>query len=194
MAQAKRIKRKPTKKQQAERPLPDLPWGLIFVIVVCGVVIGLLFNGANKDRNGFGAGLQAFLSNTESQIQPDSQIDVVLKKQVKEKDFAFYEVLPDIEQVMPDDLPEAAPVRTPDNVEYYMQAASFRQFADAEKLRARLALKGIKSVTQTRKVVDKGTYYRVRLGPYADKRKAKNARTPLQKLGLKPLIYRVTKG
>jgi len=101
--------------------------------------------------------------------------------------------LPDIDQVMPDDLPDASPERPDINMDYYLQAASFRQQADAEKLRARLALKGFKSVTQARTREDNGTYYRVRLGPYGDKRKAKTAKNQLQRLGVRPFVYTVRK-
>ena len=118
----------------------------------------------------------------------------MLENQSSEKDFEFYELLPDIDRVMPDDLPEATPDAPPENVDYFLQAASFRAYSDAEKLRARLALKGFKSVTQAREVEGDGTYYRVRLGPYADKRKAKTAKNKLQRLGVRPFVYSVNKG
>ena len=92
---------------------------------------------------------------------------------------------------MPDDVPEATPTRRPESGSYYLQAASFREHADAEKLRARLALQGYSSVTQAREVEGKGTYYRVRLGPYTDSRKAKTAKNKLQKLGVRPFVYSV---
>ena len=68
-----------------------------------------------------------------------------------------------------------------------------RHQSDAEKLRARLALKGYRSVTQAREVEGKGLYYRVRLGPYPDKRKAKTAKNQLRKLGVQPYVYSAKK-
>jgi len=94
---------------------------------------------------------------------------------------------------MPDDLPNSQPSREHENYDYYLQAASFKEAADAEKLRARLGLQGYQSVMQAREVKDKGTYYRVRLGPYPDKRKAKTVKNRLQKLGVKPFMYSVKK-
>lgn len=194
MAQAKRIKRKPAKprKKVPKRKL-DLPWGLMLVILVCGIVIGVLLNGMQNDNAGLGAGLKQLFEDKPEVSQTDPEIAAILENESSEKDFEFYDLLPDIEKLMPDDLPEAAPVRPDANLDYFLQAASFRSHADAEKLRARLALKGYKSVTQAREVEGKGTYYRVRLGPYADKRKAKTAKNKLQKLGVRPLVYTVKK-
>jgi cell division protein FtsN len=74
-----------------------------------------------------------------------------------------------------------------------LQAASFREKSDAEKLRARLGLKGFSSITQAREVKGKGVYYRVRLGPYSDKRKAKTVKNKLQRLGVRPFVYSAKK-
>lgn len=193
MAQARRIKQNPKKSPSRTSRSWNLPWGLILVILLCGVVLGMLINGANTDNPRFGAGLKQILTKQESQPEQDPEISELIEQKSSAKDFEFYELLPEIERVMPDDLPEATPTRVPDNVDYFLQAASFRQYADAEKLRARLALKGYKSVTQAREVEGKGTYYRVRLGPYSDKRKANTAKNQLQKLGVRPFIYTVKK-
>ena len=47
-----------------------------------------------------------------------------------------------------------------------LQAGSFSNIGDAEKLKARLALLGVESNIQTAVIPDKGVWYRVRLGPY----------------------------
>lgn len=195
MPQARRIKQQPRKKKtrSGQRPRLALPWGLLAVILACGVVLGMLINGARNDNPRLGAGLKRILEPNAAAPTSDPEIQALIDNQSTEKDFEFYELLPDIERVMPDDLPEAEPTRAPENVDYFLQAASFRAYADAEKLRARLALQGFKSVTQAREVEGKGTYYRVRLGPYADKRKAKTAKNKLQKLGVRPFVYTVNK-
>lgn len=193
MAQARRIK--PKRKSKAKKPSKsfNLPWGLLLVILISGVVLGMLINGAVSGDPRFGAGLNEIFKNSQRESEEDPEISALIQNKSSEKEFEFYELLPDIEKVMPDDLPEAAPDAQPDNLEYYLQAASFREYEDAEKLRARLALKGFKSVSQARDVEGKGTFYRVRLGPYADKRKAKTAKNKLQKIGVKPFIYTVEK-
>ena len=196
MPQAKRIKPKTskTKKTKKNRSLAKLPWGLLLVILVSGVLLALLYNGARTGDSGFGTGLKALLENNTSESDAeDKAIEELINTKSTEKEFDFYTILPDIEQIMPDDLPDAEPTRPKDNLDYYLQAASFRKHADAEKLRARLALKGHKSITQQRSTEDNGTFYRVRLGPYRDKRKAKTAKNKLQRLGVRPFVFTVKK-
>jgi cell division protein FtsN len=53
---------------------------------------------------------------------------------------------------------------TPDR--FWLQAGSFAVEADAENLKARLALAGWEAAVQSGTVPDKGVRYRVRLGPY----------------------------
>jgi cell division protein FtsN len=47
-----------------------------------------------------------------------------------------------------------------------LQAGSFPNVNDAEKLKAKLALLGLEASIQTATIPDKGVWYRVRLGPY----------------------------
>jgi len=195
MTQAKRLPRKQPKKKAARKKSSNpLPWGLISVVLVCGVVLGLLLSGTKVGDTEFGVGIKEMFKEEDSSLpQTDNEIAELIDNKSSEKEFDFYELLPDIEKVMPDDLPEATPDRPSKNYDYYLQAASFRTHPDAEKLRARLALKGYKSITQAREVNGKGTFYRVRLGPYADKRKAKTAKNKLQKLGVRPFVFTVEK-
>jgi cell division protein FtsN len=49
---------------------------------------------------------------------------------------------------------------------YYLQAGSFQNPADADNQKARLAILGLESNVEPSVLPDKGTWYRVRLGPY----------------------------
>lgn len=49
---------------------------------------------------------------------------------------------------------------------YFLQAGSFQNVDDAEKLKAKLALSGFEASLQTVNIPDKGVWHRVRLGPY----------------------------
>jgi cell division protein FtsN len=51
---------------------------------------------------------------------------------------------------------------------FYVQAGSFPNENDAEKLKAKLALLGLEAGLQTAVIPDRGTYHRVRLGPFAN--------------------------
>ena len=194
MAQARRIKPKKEKKEKkpkkVRKPL-NLPWGLLSIILLSGVVIGVLFSGAQKEGTGFGSGLKELFSKEPPTEGSDEAIVALIEDKSVDKTFSFYDILPDGDQFMPEDLPESKPNNI-SNRDYFLQAASFINQTDAEKLRASLALKGYRSVTQAR--TSKGVLlYRVRLGPYADKRKAKTAKTKLQRIGVKPFMYSVEK-
>ncbi len=59
--------------------------------------------------------------------------------------------------------PPQAPV---DSSLYFVQAGSFQNAEDAEKLKAKLALVGMEASVQKADIPGKGVFYRVRLGPY----------------------------
>lgn len=61
-----------------------------------------------------------------------------------------------------------------------LQVGSFSTAADAEKLKARLAMIGAESHIQTANVPDRGVYYRVRLGPYKSEEELNRARNFLK--------------
>jgi cell division protein FtsN len=75
--------------------------------------------------------------------------------------FDFYKVLP---SERPSDLPTTAPRALAPR--YYLQAGAFKNPADADNLKAQLALLGIRASIQTSEVGDKGLFHRVRIGPY----------------------------
>ena len=194
MAQARRIKPKTKKAKVIKKPRKplNLPWGVMAVILVSAVVLISLFISSRDEGSSFGAGLNAFFDQSPPVEGSDEAIASLIEEKAADKTFSFYDILKDDEQFMPDDLPDSVPVRPDANTEFYLQAASFINEADAEKLRANLALKGFKSKTQARTNKDV-IYYRVRLGPFSDKRKAKNAKTKLQKIGVQPFMYTVKK-
>ncbi|AAZ98736.1 putative FtsN cell division protein [Thiobacillus denitrificans ATCC 25259] len=75
--------------------------------------------------------------------------------------FDFYKVLPG---GAPDELPSAEPAAV--RPIYYLQAGAFQNPADADNLKAQLALLGVEAVIQTSDVADKGVFHRVRVGPF----------------------------
>jgi cell division protein FtsN len=66
----------------------------------------------------------------------------------------------------PEVLTEPAKATAPDNTRYMLQAGSFERNADAEDLKARIALSGEPARVEEAEVNGK-TMYRVRLGPYS---------------------------
>jgi cell division protein FtsN len=65
-----------------------------------------------------------------------------------------------------------------------LQAGSFPNANDAEKLKAKLALLGVEANIQTAAIPDKGVWYRVRLGPYKNAEEMNHARGFLKQNGV----------
>ncbi len=88
-----------------------------------------------------------------------------------ERRFDFYEMLPNFEVVIPDQERNVSQETHQEAVVqpgiYVLQAGSFREYADADRRRAQLALQGIESRIQ-RVTIDDKTYHRVRIGPTDD--------------------------
>ena len=108
--------------------------------------------------------------------------------------FEFYKVLTDKQDAAvpakPADRPQPAKPQAADskpvasNEPYFLQAGSFSNADDAEKLKARLALLGIESNTQTATIPDKGVWHRVRMGPYKNIDEMNRARSLLKQNGV----------
>lgn len=109
--------------------------------------------------------------------------------------FEFYKVLTDKQDATvsvpakPADKPQPAKPQTADSKPaasepYFLQAGSFSNADDAEKLKARLALLGIEASTQTATIPDKGVWHRVRLGPYKNADEMNKARSLLKQNGV----------
>lgn len=113
------------------------------------------------------------------QVIPAPQLAPPAASAVSEaQNFEFYKVLPDKPEggvlrkapaVKPPVNPPAtktAPPTAPDTTAYIVQAGSFQNGGDAEKLKAKLALSGIEAAVQVVTIPGKGVWHRVRLGPY----------------------------
>jgi hypothetical protein len=106
----------------------------------------------------------------------------------------FYEMLPKFEVVIPErerDLRPngpALPVERPGA--YILQAGSFRNPADADRMRAVLALQGIESKVQ-KVAVDSDTWHRVRIGPVTNLKSLDETRRKLREAQIDALVIRV---
>lgn len=79
--------------------------------------------------------------------------------------FDFYKMLPSDATSEAPPSPQPAAVKT----HYYLQAGAFQNPADADNLKAQLALLGIETIIQTRDLGgDLGVFHRVRVGPFRE--------------------------
>ena len=74
---------------------------------------------------------------------------------------------------------------------YFIQAGSFQNPADADNQKARLAILGFESSVEPANLPDKGTWYRVRMGPYAKLDEINKVRQALAQNGIDASLIKV---
>jgi cell division protein FtsN len=110
--------------------------------------------------------------------------------------FDFYRILPGqeepvTEQQLKNAEQAAAKAGTPSKDTYFLQAGAFQNPADADNLKARLALLGLEASVEPTNLPDKGVWYRVRLGPYANVEAINRARTQLVQNGMDASLIKI---
>ena len=99
--------------------------------------------------------------------------------------FEFYKVLTDKQDAT---APAAAGAKPADKASgkeiYFLQAGAFNNPADADKLKAKLAMLGIEANVQTATLPDKVVWHRVRLGPYKSADEMNKAAATLKQNGV----------
>jgi cell division septation protein DedD len=110
------------------------------------------------------------------------------------KSYDFYSMLPKFEVVVPekdkDVKPDLRGVPETRRGTYVLQAGSYKNFADADRVRAQLALQGIESKVQ-KVSVDNDTWHRIRIGPISKLDELNRLRGILRKADVDVLVIRV---
>lgn len=150
-----------------------------------------------------------YLRSGPKQAQPDSQAVTqaipapatlekpVVKPEVKVEPgpaiprLDFYTILPEKEVVVPDYEigTRAREERVGQGKEssYILQAGSFKEFKDADNMKAKLALMGIESRVEKAKVGDV-TWYRVKMGPLSKMSSVSSIRARLRQNGIDVVV------
>ena len=110
--------------------------------------------------------------------------------------FDFYRILPGKEETVTErQMREAAkqPAKSGAPKEsYFLQVGSFPNPADADNLKAKLALMGMEAHVEPANVAGKGVWYRVRLGPYTRVDEINRVRQQLTQNGVEVSLVKVT--
>jgi len=150
-------KNRASSKKQPQAPQQGVVWWkwlLIFLLIALFVVFLFFLSHSNP--------------KTEKQVTT-VETKIKAKKKPEEPRYDFYTILPETEIVVPD-----YEINTRSREEqlgkrkeskYIVQAGSFRQFIEADRLRARLALMGIESRVE-KATVGNAVWNRVKMGPY----------------------------
>lgn len=125
-----------------------------------------------------------------------------------ERKFEFYDILEGKKPATPGAAPPAAaaatapaaspPVAAPapaaqaeSGGRLFLQVGAFQKVADAEKMKARLAMLGFEAGIQEVEVADKGAMHRVRVGPYGSAEEMNQNRSQLSQNGIPATVVRV---
>jgi cell division protein FtsN len=186
--------RKPTARPAARRGVP----GWLMLLIGLGLGAGLTW------------GVHSYLASSERPLSGlrnlfASKPEIAEKPAVKttappaapKPKLDFYTILPEIETVLPaapaKPAKPTAKIEAETGVNYILQAGSFSNPADADQLRAKLALAGLEARIEKVAIEGKGEFHRVRLGPYANLQELDNADGRLGKLGIKAIRLKLKK-
>lgn len=104
--------------------------------------------------------------------------------------FDFYKILPGSEEAVTDKEFRRAPAVSAKEV-YFLQVAAFQNPADADNLKARLALSGIETQIQTATLPDGKVWHRVRVGPFTSQDELNTSRAALKENNLEANLIKV---
>ena len=122
--------------------------------------------------------------------------------------FEFYGILEGKQPANPGAAPSSAPAATPPatpsappaavaaeakpvtNEVFFLQAGAFQKAADADNLKAKLALSGLEAGVQEVSIPDKGTMHRVRVGPFRSLDEMNRVRTQLSQAGVQASVVK----
>jgi cell division protein FtsN len=167
---------------------------------VCGLALGLavalgvyLFDRRTEARL---AAQQTAAPMIRDEGKAQSKPAPASQEEAETQQFDFYEMLPKYEVVIPEQDSRAGsapavvagPVQKPGA--YILQAGSFRNFKDADRVRALIAMQGVESKIQ-KVTIDKDTWHRVRVGPITNLQKLEDTRSKLRQAQIDALVIRV---
>jgi len=180
--------------KQVAMPRPDSP-GSFLIGLFFGFLLGL----------GVAAGIAVYFFKTPmpfsdkarpaekapsvAQTPPDPAKPVATEEKPR---FDFYRILPGREeQVTERQIREAAKQASASKDTYFIQAGSFQNPADADSVKARLALLGLEASVEPADLAEKGVWYRVRLGPFKRLDEINRIRQQLAQNGVDASLVRI---
>ena len=176
-------KKKPQAKNKAKAKANSQVPGWVWLLtgIVAGVFISFL----------------AFLADVTPEPAPKPLSDQIAKAKEQAKEtittkFDFYTLLPEREVIVPVD--DSDPAESEDGDQpstiYMLQAGSFKNAKDADRLRARLILMGL-DVRIEDVAIDNGEiWHRVQVGPFENRSTLSSARGQLISEGIETLLIK----
>ncbi len=192
----------------------DSRLGYDVVLMVLGIAVGVvgvvLYQGATSgDPDRMGAGISELLRSSDTRPAESATAAAVSAgvETPARASFDFYTVLPEIEHVIPEDdvsdpAEETTTAEDPSEQSkdsgapqsfYMLQAASYDNRREAERMKARLAIAGFAPSIQHISVQGQGDFFRVRVGPYPSMATMESANRVLADMKIRALRLKVSR-
>jgi hypothetical protein len=167
----------------------EFGYGLLVGVVIAGAAF--LYAGGNRHK----APETADVPHPDPHRTPPADGVAAGADDPSTNKYDFYHMLSNFEVVVPEkdkevkrDLPGGAPIERPGI--YVLQAGSYHNESDAERVRAQLALQGVQAKVQ-RVAVDADVWHRVRIGPISSLDELNRVRKQLKAAEVDALVIRV---
>jgi cell division protein FtsN len=164
---------KPTPQKTGNKGSPFLSGLLIGVLLGVGLSVGLTMylKGANSPFSDKKVNKPIIENLSEKMSKEKTADENALPKDENpnkpDNKFDFYTILPGTESTVTErEIKENSQTVKKDN--YFLQVGAFPNEADADNMKAKLALQGFEAVVQTATIPEKGVWHRVRVGPLHD--------------------------
>ncbi len=190
--------------RQAPKGMGVWRWMLITALIISFVVFLVYLS--NIGSNQPAVNPQAEPPNKAEIVKPEASNTAVAEAPKPEKkpepasvlpQFDFYTILPEKEVIVPDyeinTRAREERVGQAKTASYILQAGSFRDFKDADLLRAKLALMGIDSKVEKAKV-GAVVWNRVKMGPYTQMTSVSTIKNRLKENGIDVLVIEIGGG
>jgi cell division protein FtsN len=189
---AKDYKHSPKPKDKPRKKNSGLPgWGGFLIgIIVAAVII----KGAPTVWKKLQSRIIPAASQQEKKPAQTSSKAPAAGSASEQPHFDFYKLLPSFQVVIPSQDKETRSGEVPGPVSqpgtYILQVGSFQNYAEADKLKANLALLGVESSIQQVKVNNGSIWNRVRIGPIQSLSRLNALRAKLAQNHIEPLVIK----
>ncbi len=181
------------KRQIAQKEPSKVPTGLIIItlITVTGLAGFLYYLTILKPE------AESPPGKPEQQATVHQQKQKQAKQQTKasEESYDFYTLLPDSEVIAPKVEEYSSTLKqTSTEKAYLLQAGSFRNPKDADRLRAKLIMRGLEPRVQQVSAKDGSTWHRLLLGPFESRSKLNHAQDILADANTESMLIKINPG
>ena len=180
-------KRKPKRKAAKQQAKPTPGWIWLLAGLGIGLIVALFVYIYDRSEG-------AVVNATTPPPTKKQTTKTQPKLEETKSRFDFYTLLPELEVIIPESeiREQQNRLKPKENINYLLQVGSFRNYDEADSLKARLALLGIEAGVQS--VSNRGEeWLRVRVGPFTNKRELNKIRNRLHSNDINTLLIKTQK-